>query len=806
MPSVTPRGADGSRRECDQAAGPASRRREPSPARVGRPSHGRSVWRPGRTAALLGAILAAASLVAVAAAPAGARSAPASRTTYWVAPGGDDLWPGTASRPFATPQRARNAVRALPGSVRRRHDITIYLRDGQFRLTQALVLNPRDSGRGGHEVIYRAAPGAHPIISASMQVPNAAWSPYEGGIWRAQVGQVATRQLYVNGVRATRARTTAWPAGFRPEWNGGGAGSGIAFIPAIAEGLTPAQWGDPAGWTNVSDIEAVIQTQWKMMSVPLQSVTPSTGSTPGLITLQRPGWDNANVFLDADTSQPGVWSFWQVTWFENAYQFLDQPGEWYLDGGAGYLYYIPRPGEDLALTADVELPLGQTLVEGRGKPGQPVSNIRFAGLDFAYATWMEPSGPSGYVSDQSGFHLVGNGYQPNIIGHVQGDERTPGNISFSYGRGITFRGNIFEHLGAAALDFGTGSQGNIVADNLFTDVSSAAVQIGGISPIDAHPTRPYQVTRDNVVSGNLISTIGVEFADAAAIYAGFTRHTMITNNTIVNVPWSAIAVGWGWGLLDPGGFPGLGGATKGMWGTYKRPTPNRGCVIRGNRIHRFLQVMWDGGAIYTTGRQGGSAKDGLLIEGNVASGKGVIMRPDGSLGISGGNTFYTDGGSRYITLRRNVSFDDPIGSMFMGPAPKPNDPLPYPSLPSEGNVLPYGSDLGGCRTYGDIRFARNTWLQDPYRQEVGLYNLAYQAILGFAAYSDEGFFNVCPYTDAKGVTYPTNLTYTGNRIMPGSAQLLSRTPSLSRILCAAGVRGRPSTIPAARWVLPPRGP
>jgi hypothetical protein len=91
------------------------------------------------------------------------------------------------------------------------------------------VLTAQDCGLGGHEVICRAAPGERPIISASIQVPGASGSPYQGSIRRAQVGGVASRQVFVNGVRATRARTSAWPAGFRPRWNGG---NGIAFVPA----------------------------------------------------------------------------------------------------------------------------------------------------------------------------------------------------------------------------------------------------------------------------------------------------------------------------------------------------------------------------------------------------------------------------------------------------------------------------------------------------------------------------------------------------------------------------------------------
>ena len=342
--------------------------------------------------------------------------------------------------------------------------------------------------------------------------------------------------------------------------------------------------------------------------------------------------------------------------------------------------------------------------------------------------------------------------------------------------------------------------GNIIHDNTAEDTYGDGA---GICCIMDHGHNPMGTPSNPQILGNTIY-YNVANQDGGGVCSKHGSCPLIAGNTIVNVPWSGIAVGWGWGLLDPSGYPGIPGATRSMWGTFSRPTPNRDCVIRGNRIDRFLQVLWDGGAIYTTGQQGTSARDGLLIEGNVASGKGVIVRADGSLGISGGNAFYTDGGSRYITLRGNVSFDDPVGTVYLGPPPKANDPLPYPSLPSAGNLMPYGSDLGGCRTYGDIRFIGNTWLQDPFLKNVGLYNALYKAALGFDAYSDQGFFDIGPYTDPEGVSHPTNLTYVGNRIMPGSASSL--TQSLSRRLSAAGVHGRPATIPADRWISPAREP
>jgi len=692
-----------------------------------------------------------------------------SSRTFWVSPDGGDAWPGARFKPFRTLERARDAVRAVNCELKPGTNIVVYLRDGTYRIEHTLVLDWRDSGRNGSEVVYRAAPGEHPVISGSIRVQN--WSLYDADfeIYRAYVGRHESRQLYVNGQRALRARTEPYPAGFRPayfEISGSPFSGGIEFIPTK---LNPKRWRDPSTWTNPQDIEAVLVTQWKMMSVPLDSIIPYPAYTPdpldpgvktGLITLQEPGWTNANVFLDSSTLEPGIWSFWQVTRFENAYEFLNEPGEWYLNTATGWLYYIPRQGEDLA-AAEVELPILEALVEGRGEPKLPVSNLRFEGLTFSHATWLGPSSNNGYVSDQSGFHLVGDDHAPNIIGHDRNVVRTPGNVRFRFAREIAFHGNIFEHLGGAGLDFDTGSQGNTIEGNLFEDISSAAIQLGGVSEADHHPEHWEQITRNNVIANNLIREVAREYVDAAGIYVGFTRRSLISHNTIVDVPWSGIAVGWGWGLLDPGSFPGLPNGQSGEWGVYDTPTPNRESKILDNRIHSFLNVLWDGGAIYTTGQQGTSLANGLLIEGNVADGK----RPKG-----GGNTFYTDGGSRYIKLQHNASFDNPQGVTDFGPAPRPGDPLPYSSIPSDLNGIPYGSDTGGCRTYGDISLVGNYWLS-PY------------------------FYDICPYSD-NGVSYPTNLLYKDNQKIQGKADV----PKW--LLYGAGVRKRPAMIPPERWILP----
>jgi hypothetical protein len=707
----------------------------------------RLAWAPVLTAAL--------AFPATAAAGSGAATAP-----IWVSPRGSDANPGTKAAPFATLARAQRAVRQ---SLRERPGAgaTVILRGGTYRLAHPLRLGPADSGSAEHPVVYRAWDGEAPVISGATRVPGSAWSLYDkrAGIWRARVGRVHSRELYVDGERETRAATTEYPAGFRPAWNGGGAASGIEYLPTLQpSGLNPDAWGDPTTWTNVSGVEAVIDTQWKTMTVPLSSITPASGSTPGLLHMAEPAWKNANVFR-GENGEPGIWSFWQVTRFENALQFLDEPGEWYLDEAHGWLYYMPRRWQNLR-TADVELPVRRRLLEGNGSAAKPIADLEFRGLTFAYATWLQPSGENGYVSDQGGFHLVGDDHEPNTIGHDPHDEATPGNVSFRYARGVRFVGDRFAHLGAVGLALGTGSRHNLVRGSTFTDVGSSALQLSGISAADHAPKSAAQTSAGNTIAGNLISHVAWEYPDAPGIFVGFSAGTRVVHNTVEDVPWSGIALGWGWGLLDPGGYPGVPGATRYQWGVWEKPTPNRNSLVAYNTISEFLGLLWDGGAIYTTGAQGTSMENGLRIEGNTAYGK----RP-----AAGGNTFYTDGGSRYVTIRENTSYDNPIGKTYLGPPPREGDPLPYSKAPSDGNGLAYGGDIGGCRTYGDIAYLGNSWFEPPMQTEMQLADDFYFFLTGgkVVPYSADGFFDVCPFSEA-GTSYPTGLSFTGNTVHPAS--------------------------------------
>ncbi|MBA3717856.1 MAG: carbohydrate-binding protein, partial [Actinobacteria bacterium] len=325
--------------------------------------------------------------------------------------------------------------------------------------------------------------GERPVLSGALRVRG--WKLYDAklGIWVARVPKgIRTRQLYVNGVRAVRARGPLYPTGF-------------SRTPSGYQAADDAM----SHWRKPRDLEAVTLTQWKMMRCPVGAITGRE------IVMQQPCWANVNVF-------PAIWAFQTITWWENAYELLDTPGEWYLDSAAGRLYSIPRLGQKLARD-DVELPRLQRLVEVRGTAARPVERVSFQGLTFAYATWL--NGANGYADDQSGFHLNGPNHSSNVVGHDPDVVPTPGNVRLAYARHVAFIHDDFRHLGGVGLELRTGSKRNAVIANRFDDISSAAVQLGGVAISDGHPASSAQVVADNIVTSNLVRRVSREYQDTA---------------------------------------------------------------------------------------------------------------------------------------------------------------------------------------------------------------------------------------------------------------------------------------------------
>jgi hypothetical protein len=571
------------------------------------------------TSAVLGALAVAAGVVLTHPAQA------AVQATVFVSPSGDDGNPGTsAAKPVKTLQRARDLVRGLNQNMT--GDVVVSLAGGTYQLAQPLTFGAQDSGTGGHRVIWSAAPDAQPVISGG--VPITGWTKGSGGIWSAPApAGLRTRQLYVNGVRATRA------SGPLP----------TKITATTAKGYTT---GDATmdNWRNPKDIEFVYTAGlggWTEPRCPVAAISPTA------ITMAEPCWTNTNNRLARTSSQ--AWNLvgrpklhTTPTLVENAFELLDSPGEWYLDRSANTVYYLPRGGENLS-TAKVIAPVLETLVSGTGTVSAPIHDITFSGLQFSYATWLRPATGEGLSEVQATISLTGTGAggKQGLCANVTGGTcpygnwtPTPGNVSFRYARNLEFLGDGFVHLGAAGLDLGDGTQTSTVKGSVFTDISGSGLQLGGVDgPLATGADR----TSRNTIADNHFVNLPVEFHGGVAVNVGYAERTTIAHNQLNGLAYTGISIGWG-GWLDKIQKP-------------AQPNYANGNAITNNLIFDHMLVLNDGGGVYVNGIQGSSLATGLTISGN------VIHDEKGQANSKG---VYTDNGATFVTITGNALYHNPI--------------------------------------------------------------------------------------------------------------------------------------------------
>lgn len=349
---------------------------------------------------------------------------------FFVSPSGQDSNDGTYNAPFKTLDKAKQAVREVNKSMST--GITVWLRGGVHELSSPFILEPDDSGFNGQYVVYHGYPGETAIISGGKRITG--WTQ-EGDKWKAPSQGINTRQLYVSGKRAVRARTPG-------------------PLPNVQ--LTQAGYSTSAtslaSFRNKSDIEAISKDYYRHHRCQVQDITG------GNITMKEPCFTTAKVNFSTIKTPD---------WFENAFEFLDQPGEWYLDKTAQTFFYKPNPGEDMN-SSYVIAPVLENLLIGKGTPENPIHNLAFQELRFEYSTWNEPT-LIGYVGGQSNIYLTST--TPFVFLH-------PAGITFGAAKNIILHSDIFQHLGSGGVHFNYGSQDNIIKGNVFTDISADAIAVG----------------------------------------------------------------------------------------------------------------------------------------------------------------------------------------------------------------------------------------------------------------------------------------------------------------------------------------
>jgi len=551
-------------------------------------------------------------------------AAAAAAVNFFVSPTGSDGNSGTsAASPFQTLQKAQSAVRAVDQATA--GPVTVNLAGGDYRLTSPLALSTADSGTNG-AITWQAEPGAQPVISGGVRVSG--WTQFDTSknIWVASVpSSLNTRQVYVNGVRAARA-----------------SGALPVSVTQTSTGYTTAS-GDPmAKWANQSQIEFVYKGglgAWTEPRCPVASITSTT------ITMAQPCWNNSTMrVMRTDGSGRtfelvGRKSITEApTSVENAMPLLTKAGQWYLDGSAHKLFYIPRSGENLS-TADVEAASLSTLMSVTGSPSAQVHDIAFHGIQFSYGTNTTANTGTGFSEIQATYTITGsNGFAvQGLCTFVSGGTcpygnwtKMAGNVTLTDDNHITFDHDYFVHLGGAGLDIGDDSQSDAVTASVFTDVSGNGLDVGGVD--QNNPPAAQQTGSITVQDSHFFNT-SAEYHGGVAIDIGYIKNSTFAHNQIDHTPYTGISVGWG-GWPDKVKLP-------------AEPNFSHGNNFTDNLFFQVMTDLSDGGGIYTNGITGTSLATGEHISGNIVHDNLATA----------GHGLYTDNGASFVTITGNGEYN-----------------------------------------------------------------------------------------------------------------------------------------------------
>jgi len=101
------------------------------------------------------------------------------QTEFFISPNGNDHNSGSITQPFATLERARNAIR----EAKDKNDISpivgfkVYLREGDYSIASSFMLDHRDSGEDSIPVVYSAYQDEKVSIHGGYALPPDKFKP-----------------------------------------------------------------------------------------------------------------------------------------------------------------------------------------------------------------------------------------------------------------------------------------------------------------------------------------------------------------------------------------------------------------------------------------------------------------------------------------------------------------------------------------------------------------------------------------------------------------------------------------------------
>ena len=338
------------------------------------------------------------------------------------------------------------------------------------------------------------------------------------------------------------------------------------------------------GFPPATGAELLFLHDWSISRVPVESIQDRLLKTTGPI-----GFPAAHYVIDHYEKHPRFC-------LEDDESFLSEPGTWCNRrlSASQTILYIPRDGETDDNTI-LEIPVATQLLRVTGTAAHPLRDVRFEGITFEHCRFDLP--PSGYAEGQATKHV------PRDVPPGGGDplgqwKFVPWAIEVTHAEKIVFSKCRIRNMGGGGISLGTATR-SCALENCHVDgISGNGIGIGEGAERKASDGRPWyhadpsEAAASNRVENSLIENCGAQFHGAVGIWVGLAKDTRIRRNEVRQLPYTGISVGWRW---NPA------------------PTPCGGNLVEGNHIHHVMQMLSDGGGIYTLGQQPGTIlRDNLI--------------------------------------------------------------------------------------------------------------------------------------------------------------------------------------------------
>lgn len=480
---------------------------------------------------------------------------PVSGMEWVVAPDGSDANPGSRAEPFATLERARDAIREARTRESEFQGATVYLRGGVYPMQRVFSLSREDSGTPDAPILYTASPGERPVFFGGTSIPRDAFVPVTDatildriiceaareqvlqcdlhslgitnygplsrrGFYRHNLGRTPPAELYINGERMMRAR---WPNpdDHFPEYlrgvqqkRRGVVGRSRIVDPGPGRddddflergGVIGYAFDRPTYWTQAQDIwlDGIFTASWEWSFNHVAHIDPDKQE----ITLR---YGEVSTIEDR-------YSF-DYFFAENLLEEIDLPGEYFLDTASGILYLWPPPNFDeevdiilatwtgpmFALNAvshvwfrDLTFDMGRGgAIAAVGGEGVLVEHCDFSNLS---GTAISLDGRNHGVRGSRLRHIGGKGIR---LSGGDLDSLEPGGLFVEDSEIKDF--SWYDRVYQSAISLAPGSVGNRITRNRIRHGPHLAIVVYG---------------NDHLIEYNDIGHVVEEFTDMGAIYA-----------------------------------------------------------------------------------------------------------------------------------------------------------------------------------------------------------------------------------------------------------------------------------------------